>query len=293
MQLNHQERQDLAQFFDRRFPDGGARLSLARRAGLPCEDTGNGEAPPWVDLVELAAARGNLGRLTTVARAAAPDDTNLRSLAELMAPRRSPLVWVALPAAGLLVAAAVVLVAVLWGTGPAEQDGVAPDLVSVVASGAPASDIGSGPSRAQELDAGSAAPGGPAAVAAAPEAAPAADAAPLPSAPQRAAIAKGAGSAAASSVGAGRCTAAQGELIGWWYAGNRNPVQVGATYTLPTHANVRADFPDEHNRFNARTALRCTLFPGDRIQVSHAAKQVPGNAYWVPLYGGDLLADPL
>jgi Effector-associated domain 1 len=288
VQLNHQERQDLAQFFDRRFPDGGARQKLARRAGLPCEDAGNGEVLPWGDLIELAAARGELARLATVARAAAPDDANLRSLAELMAPRRSPLVWLALPAVGLVVAAAVVLVTVLFRPSPEVTDLRAPDLVSV-AGGGGASGLAASlaAEQAPEDASGGTPPVVDASAVAAPVSTPSAAAHKASTATKRAAVAGG----ASPGVGSGRCTAAQGELIGWWYAGSRTPAQVGTTYTLPTHANVRADYPDEHNRFNARSALRCTLFPGDRILMTHAAKQVPGNAFWVPLYGGDLLVE--
>ena len=53
---------------------------------------------------------------------------------------------------------------------------------------------------------------------------------------------------------------------------------------------VRLDYPDAHNQFNARAPVTCHLIPGDRVRLTDAPIHVPGDAYWVPLTDGDLLA---
>jgi hypothetical protein len=72
-------------------------------------------------------------------------------------------------------------------------------------------------------------------------------------------------------------------LVGYWYAGERAPGQVGDTLVLDHGANVRADYPDTHNHFNARAAVRCVLSRGDRVALTQAPIAVPGGAWWVPL----------
>ena len=52
--------------------------------------------------------------------------------------------------------------------------------------------------------------------------------------------------------------------------------------------NVRADYPDGANDYNARTELRCALLAGDHVHLSAAPILVPGDRYWVPLHAGDL-----
>ena len=68
-----------------------------------------------------------------------------------------------------------------------------------------------------------------------------------------------------------------------------DPAQAGDTLIMPNSVNVRADYPDAHNDFDARTALRCTLAAGDKVRLSSDPIAVPGGAFWVPLHSGDLL----
>ncbi len=85
-----------------------------------------------------------------------------------------------------------------------------------------------------------------------------------------------------------RCTGGEGEVVGYWYAGEEEPGAQGSTVTLTHAVNVRADYPDVHNRFDARSKVTCVLQEGDLVRLSRAAVKVPGNAYWVPLMSGDL-----
>ena len=85
-----------------------------------------------------------------------------------------------------------------------------------------------------------------------------------------------------------RCTAEEGEVVGYWYAGEQLPGTQGSTVTLTHAVNVRADYPDVHNRFDARSTVTCVLQEGDVVRLSSAAVKVPGNAYWIPLISGDL-----
>jgi len=64
---------------------------------------------------------------------------------------------------------------------------------------------------------------------------------------------------------------------------------VGQTITMDQAINVRADYPDHDNGYDARTPLRCLLRAGDRIRLSTPPVLVPGDRFWVPLRAGDLL----
>ena len=86
----------------------------------------------------------------------------------------------------------------------------------------------------------------------------------------------------------GRCTAEPGEVVGYWYAGRNAPGSAGQTITMDRSVNVRADYPDAHNGYDARSPVRCVLKAGDQLVLTQAPISVPGGAYWVPLVTGDL-----
>ncbi|MEL6342958.1 MAG: hypothetical protein AAFV53_07475 [Myxococcota bacterium] len=88
----------------------------------------------------------------------------------------------------------------------------------------------------------------------------------------------------------GACRGAPDDLIGYWYAGVDAPGASGETITVPVPTNVRADYPDAHNGFNARAAVRCVLVKGTRLTLKADPIAVPGDRYWVPLHGADLMA---
>ena len=82
-----------------------------------------------------------------------------------------------------------------------------------------------------------------------------------------------------------RCnTEGNGELIGYWYAGATPPETDDGWTSLNNGRNVRLDYPDVHNGYNARAPITCILFKHTRIPLDKPAIHVPGNKYWVPLY---------
>jgi hypothetical protein len=75
-----------------------------------------------------------------------------------------------------------------------------------------------------------------------------------------------------------------GELIGYWYAGATPPEVDDGWISLDNGRNVRLDYPDVHNGYNARATITCILYKNTKIPLDKPAIHVPGNKYWVPLY---------
>jgi hypothetical protein len=272
MRFDDNEIQELAAFFSRRFPNDAQRRTMASAAGLT-------QSPEdWTSLLLAAQSEGRLPRLAAATVAAAPGDDNLRDVCHILtAPRRRMQSIVAVSSAVVLALALVVGFA--WSRPAPDAEPVQPAavLASAEADPPPAAPIAEP-------------------VAAALKAAPVAQPAEEPVAepieePEPVAEPEESRehAAPASATLTGRCQATKGELIGYWYAGETRPGQAGATIEIPMGANVRADYPDEHNRFNARASVRCVLRRGDRLVLSADPIRVPGERYWVPLHGGDLL----
>ncbi len=283
MRFDDKEIQELADFFSRRFPDPLLRQRMASAAGLSDDDSG------WGALLLRAQSTGRLAHLADVAFAEAPEDENLRDVRQILtAPRRRKQTIFAVSSA---VALALILVVTFAATrsGPGAEQPVQPAAVLASADNTPPPDARTAapvpvepepvvpvvkapePPEAPEVREAPAVPEAPAEPAGA-------DAEPAPT-PR---------AAPASRASTGRCRAGQGELIGYWYAGADAPGAAGATISVPVTVNVRADYPDEHNRFNARADVQCVLLEGDRLTLTADPIRVPGQRYWVPLYGGDL-----
>jgi len=79
-------------------------------------------------------------------------------------------------------------------------------------------------------------------------------------------------------------------VVGYWYAGDTAPGIAGETVTVPHAVNVRADYPDVHNNFDARAHINCVLQEGDVVRLSKDPILVPADRYWIPLVNGDLVA---
>jgi hypothetical protein len=90
----------------------------------------------------------------------------------------------------------------------------------------------------------------------------------------------------------GRCTNSHRDIVGFWYAGAAHPGAPGDVVTLERSMNVRVDYPDRHNDFDARARIACVLHPGDQVTLSAEPIRVPPNRYWVPLRTGDLVPAP-
>jgi len=326
MDLTQTEVRELAGFFARRFPSYRHRNSLCLAARLPARE--QGEAPAldaWVALLEFARRKRALGQLArTAARADAADENLQRVCAELSEGDTPRLVPAALGAVGAM---AIVSLGAWWAVRgpvvspadvPLEQAPVAQaaparagTLVSVVppakkgvrqfadnpldrakeanktvhaeatAKVLPEAAASLVTPRAPGVRAATPAPAGastdaspepppvPAGAAAAPEEQPETRRAPL-------------------ANFSGRCTTAEGGLIVYWYAGTDLPGDAGQTITMDHGVYVRADYPDEHNDFDAHSAVRCALRAGDRVRLSMPPMRVPGDKYWVPLVHGDL-----
>lgn len=298
MDLNPAEIRDLAAFFAKRFPEPEARARLGVKAGL--DHAVGSDAPDpvrgWSRVLGEAVRRGRLRHLVLAAQASLPQDENLQELGALFRRRPDPLPVLAL--AGALAAVLVGVVAV--GLVGALSTGGAEALRSGSDSGQPLADLvstssgaasGGSPAAAQSPPAAPSppAPGSqlvsdPSAAAAVDDATNAPEAAPeVPSA-----ISPSPRSAVQLANESGRCTAGPGELVGYWYAGRSAPARAGQRLVLDRSVNVRSDYPDAHNSYDARTPIRCVLRPGDVLVLSKAPVEVPGGAYWVPLVTGDL-----
>ncbi len=75
-----------------------------------------------------------------------------------------------------------------------------------------------------------------------------------------------------------------GERIGYWYAGAEPPEVDNGWTVIPRGTNVRVDYPEKHNGYNAKSPVSCVLFANMRVPVKEDPILVAGDKYWVPLY---------
>ncbi len=287
MDFSDREIADLAAFFAKRFSSYEQRAALSEAAGLAGESQLTGDAlTVWTDVIRMAVERGRLNELVERAVQQRPDDENLREMAAVITSGRR---WRSrrwgLVAGVVVVGAAGLLLWSPWSsTPPAPSEALAPGDAVAIADLAP--------------EPSAPAPAAPALAPAAPAPAAPAPAAPEPTAPEPAAPEPAAPEPAAPEPAAPaprpagaplRCEGPAGEVIGYWYAGESAPPK-GSSYTVDGGLNVRVDYPDAHNEFDARSALVCTLGHGWRLRIGHEPKAVPGGAYWVPLSADDIVS---
>lgn len=291
MDLTPRDATDLARFMARRFPERAQVDQLARKAGVELDDTLAGDlVAVWSTVVVEARIQGRLRPLARTLARSHRDDERLQEVCALLLALEDPqplprAAWIG----GGLLAVALLAAGVGWALGGRGGAGAGVDLPAAeLPAAAPAAAVAAAPPAAVEV-----AP--PAAVEAAPPAAVEEASAPAASPPGAAATEQPPVAAAAPALAAvvpvaasSGCAAAPGELVGYWYAGPAAPGAQGQTITLPQAVNVRADYPDVHNGYDARTTVRCTLRRGDRQRLSRAPIAVPGGAWWVPVTGGDL-----
>lgn len=261
MNLDDHELRDLADFLSRRFPASVDRAALAVAARVPIPEDDSDER--WRAVVWWAQDRGTLPRMIAMAWRMRPDDPKLAEMAALLpSTRRWP--WVV--ATLFLLAGAG---AVWMGRGTPLVAAVPPAPTTSAARTAPPGPPAS-PAPARGADAPAAEPPPPAA----PEAAPAP--LPLPA-------------SASATPTTGRCAAANGALLGYWYAGGSAPGEAGQIYSMKGGATVRADYPRPENHYQAHAEIRCGLVAGDQIRLTQAPIPVSGGVWWVPFLGGDLV----
>lgn len=87
-----------------------------------------------------------------------------------------------------------------------------------------------------------------------------------------------------------RCARSSDGIVGYWYAGAQPPGRAGDLVVVPHAVNVRADYPNRGNRFDARSTVRCVLEAGDTVRLSRDPIAVPKDRYWVPLFSGDVVS---
>ncbi|MFT4621585.1 MAG: hypothetical protein ACI8PZ_000237 [Myxococcota bacterium] len=273
MQMTDSERLELARFFAKRLtPELRSRPSTT--------------AP---DPAAWEALLGGPNMPSAVRRAAAvlPDDANLQAaVAELLGPRKWPTALVAGVGAAGIGAVAVAAVAVLAVGGLTLIDSTtAPDMAPAPALAATAPAPQPTPSQPAPLAGSADLAAAPAVEGSPPEAAARPDVVESRSSKPATAPTSRSGTA-----GPERCVGAEpGAIVGYWHAGEATPGRSGEVLQMPHGRNVRADYPDEHNRFDARAEVQCQLHRGDRVRLSRDPIRVPGGHYWVPLLSGDLM----
>ncbi|MDP2311366.1 MAG: effector-associated domain EAD1-containing protein [Pseudomonadota bacterium] len=318
MELDDATRDELAGFFARRFPTADARERLARAAGVPPDAqssaAGSQDArAAWSALLTEARASGALLRLADAACAAAPEDGNLAEACALLRgppPRRAGLSGVA---AGVSLASALVVTALVGGwwifggrgegtpatspttTGSSAAVAPAPAPVDPPEAAVPAVASEPVPTEPVPTDVAPVAPSNPPAPEPAdpPVAVSPAPAAPAPAATEPPAVASTARAPApepfTSASGApSNCQGATGVVVGWWYAGTTSPGAQGETIGLPSSVNVRDDYPRRENGYALRGRVLCSLSGGTRQRLSQAPVDIGQGHWWVPVAGGDL-----
>jgi hypothetical protein len=312
MELNPREQARLARLLAGRLPGFAERSRAAEAAGVAGSAQLSG--PPdqvWRDVVDRACAADTLPALLRSAAALSPGDRRLEKAAASAAagdrialgPPPAALI------AGLLAAALIAGGGALW---------LRPASASALASGDSA---GAAPAAAPEGSAAAeeATPAEvPAADRAADDAAGAAEDSPAPgergadreaealAAMAPAPAAEGGGGAevdaavdAAGAAGPGAedaallasadpCAAPEGRLLGYWYTAGAPPA-VGATFTITSGVNVRADYPRLENSWDIGARVVCVLSPGDRVVVHAPPIDAGGGHWWIPLNGGGLI----
>ncbi len=296
MELDDATRDELAGFFARRFPTAEARSQLARAAGLvlePDEEDATAAAA-WIALLARADQRGALPQLADAACAAAPEDKMLAEARTLLrGPRVAPAGRSGRGVA--FVGAALVLgilgagvTGALWMSGTGGGARVPP-----VAEVAPVLSVEAVPVAAAVVPPVEEPPmiepavaepvvNEPVVTPASPMPEPAVVVASPPAEPTPAP------SSSSSSSAPTSCRGASGVIVGWWYAGTVSPGAQGATVTLPSSVNVRADYPHRDNGYAMRGRVLCSLSAGTTQRLSNAPVDIGQGHWWVPVAGGDL-----
>ena len=310
MDLDRNNAADLAQFFAKRFPHPHERKQLVDEARMVFrEPASNDTAAAWGTLLTRAQEQKAVRRLADAASAQDPDDENLQAVCAILAgrpwppvahPQRTAFIGGSAVAVVLGIAAAAALALMPFGEDEApgvETAGLQAEPAPAFTSAVPRA---SAPPRAPTPRA-EATPAPPTAASPPPVAAPKAPVHPPASAgsaegskpaPEQRKVAAAAPTASAAGTDrphhTGRCTTDEGGLVGYWYAGSEKPGEKGDIITVDRTAFVRADYPDSHNQYNARAAVRCSVLEGDKLLLQEAPVAVPGDAYWIPVYSGTI-----
>lgn len=249
----------------------------------------------WRAALRDARDRGAIGGLMARAAAAAPHDVNLQQACGILrdpAPPRPLRVVLAAALVGFVVVlggGGAVAGAAVLGSGRVDEAAPAAPVAAAPAQVAAPQVAVDGASEVADPSPTAATPADDVVVAAADgvdaevELAAAPVAVEAPAAPPTVAPVA---PVAPTRVADARCGGRPGEVVGYWYAGERSPGKVGQQLTLDQSVNVRATYPDEQNRFDKRSEVRCVLSEGDQVLLAQAPIRVPGGHWWVPLVVG-------
>jgi len=300
MDLDPHNSADLAAFFAKRFPHAAQRDALASEAHVrfrepPTDDP----SVAWGGLLTRAQEQAALERLARCAARRMPSDENLQGVSAVLNGRAWPPAgrqsttptW--LRQVGVMAALVVLAVGSVWmvrSEEAAELAEVRQEAPEALVAVRPVSGTTETPRLAKSVVVEP-----PAATTAAVDGeAPAGSDAPEgvgedapPTALSNAENGRSDDDSATPATPAAQlpgCRGAPGELVGYWYAGRSAPGKAGDRITVPRDLNVRADYPDRHNDFDARTPIRCTLGEGAGLVLTADPIAVPGGAYWVPLH---------
>jgi hypothetical protein len=295
MELQTHDLRELAEFFAKRFPRTNDRRLLLDQLRLPHrEHEGQPPIQAWMSLLEIARDRRALTRLGEAAQRLRPFDENLASMTNLLHRSEGGQGRGTFQMVGMVMAA-LLAVGSTWAavTGSSEAKNndedrdryssaeietasaptPAPETVTIHAASSANTDLQI-PDWANTLGNVEQA-----------EIEPASETESTPPPPTTVHTA----STLPSAYHNGRCTTAKDGVVGYWYAGEDAPGTAGQVVVIDHSVNVRADYPDHHNSYDARATVRCQLAGGDEIRLTADPILVPGNRYWVPLYNGDLI----
>ncbi len=274
--LDADDLRDLARACARRFPGADAQRRFAKELGMPPEPTSPGDAEAaWSIILASSERKGALGRLARMLAAEAPGDETFAALARTLGaiaapPARPP--WLMLGVGGTGAALLAVGIGAFF-TGASQAPPTAPTaLPAAREKPTPPAVDASAPEAPTTPEPGPSPTAAPAVARPAPV--PAVAVVPAPVVPPR---------GGRLPVG---CTGAPvGEVVGYWYAGTKDPGPAGGTLTLDRDARVRSDYPRAENHHNAATPERCVLARGTRFVLTAAPIEVSRGHWWVPVVG--------
>lgn len=300
MNVTERVRADLARTLARHFPEWDRRERLVTAAGLPDAQLAGDAEGSWRCIVDQALDEGRLPQLLATAARSKPDDAELRALSERAArgelthvARTSQLPLVALGAATVVLGVVVLGLgarAVFWAPMP-------PPPAAVSVAPPPPAPAAPPKPRPVAMKVPVAPPGATILVTPIePDPAPVADARPpepvgatTTAEPASASPSVAAEPPAASGpvvkLSSGACAGAaiRDGRIGYAFAGSEAPVVRDATWRPASSVNVRIDYPDEHNGFDARATVVCAAPKGALVELAGEAIAVPGGAFWLPV----------
>ena len=312
MEIDPRSSADLAVFFAKRFPQAEQRDALAAEAHVRFREPPTDDPDvAWGGLLTRAQEQAALERLARCAARRMPDDENLQGVSAVLNGRTwPPELTEGSPSwhrqAAVMAALVLLAAGAMWMV-PGDDDAlvaaVHEDAPAALTTAQPAPDVEATPpvETVPVATEGNNAPPADEPPAAQVDAVATSGAAAPPSPEDDAEetdSADGTGSATTGDAGSEAspaaaaepptqlpgCRGAPGELVGYWYAGPTAPGKAGDRITVPRDLNVRADYPDQHNNFNARAQVRCTLGEGADLVLTADPIAVPGGAYWVPLH---------